>query len=44
MRIEQLELTRYGAFTDHIIDFGSADKTGDFHIKAGSVKKVMGLL
>ncbi len=35
MRIEQFELTRYGAFTDHIIDFGSADKAGDFHIVYG---------
>lgn len=35
MRIEQLKLTRYGAFTDHLIDFGPADKAGDFHIIYG---------
>jgi len=35
MRIEQLKLTRYGAFTDHSIDFGSANKASDFHIVYG---------
>ncbi len=35
MRIERFELTRYGAFTDHIINFGSGGKPCDFHIIYG---------
>jgi len=36
MRIRRLDLTRYGKFTDHTIDFGPATEGGpDFHIVYG---------
>ncbi|MDF1609423.1 AAA family ATPase [Hoeflea sp. YIM 152468] len=36
MRLNRLDLTRYGKFTDHVIDFGSAPKDGaDLHIVYG---------
>ena len=35
MRIERLELTRYGAFTDHVIDFGVGNTPSDLHIVFG---------
>ncbi|POR52620.1 AAA family ATPase [Bosea psychrotolerans] len=37
MRIRRLDLTRFGRFTDHIIDFGSPeDGKPDFHLIVGS--------
>jgi len=36
MRLNRLDLTRYGKFTDHVIDFGSAAEAGtDLHIVYG---------
>ena len=36
MRLNRLDLTRYGKFTDHSIDFGSAAAGGcDLHIVYG---------
>ena len=36
MRIERLDLTRYGRFSDYAIDFGARPETGsDFHVVFG---------
>ena len=36
MRLQRLNLTRYGIFTDHVIDFGSCEAgQPDFHIIYG---------
>ena len=36
MRIERLELTRFAHFTDHVLDFGPAEATGDLHVVYGA--------
>lgn len=37
MRIRRLDLTRFGRFTDHVLDFGSAgDGKPDFHLIVGT--------
>lgn len=35
MRFNQIHLTRFGCFTDHVIDFGEVPESGDFHIIYG---------
>ena len=35
MRINRLDLTRYGRFTDHVLDFGTAGGKPDLHIIYG---------
>ena len=36
MRIERLDLTRYGRFSDYAIDFGPRPESGpDFHVVYG---------
>ena len=35
MRFNQIHLTRFGCFTDHVIDLGESSPSGDFHIIYG---------
>ena len=35
MRFDKIDLTRYGCFTDHVIDLGEPSPDGDFHIVYG---------
>ena len=35
MRFNQISLTRFGCFTDHVIDLGESFSSGDFHIVYG---------
>lgn len=35
MRFNQIHLTRYGCFTDHVIDLDETSSSGDFHIVYG---------
>ena len=32
MRFDRIYLTRFGCFSDHVIDLGELSSSGDFHI------------